>query len=210
MSKTFDTIWDASETEYYFLFAQRTLALKNEPPTPPPLNVLGLPCEMIRAMMELWEWRRGGQTAEGGAAEGASVTTACLQGACLRACLTAAGKPPVTTTGARTATATVLLARHGGEAFCEPREKIQEKIAPLAEKITEYIIDHQDDAAQEDRWRTIMKRDMTKSFHKVEKDMQAQREEIRKEVREEMQEQFDDVRSMLNQLVRWQTSSSSV
>ena len=168
MSKTFDTIWDASETEYYFLFAQRTLALKNEPPTPPPLNVLGLPCEMIRAMMELWEWRRGGQTAEGGAAEGASVTTACLQGACLRACLTAAGKPPVTsTTGARTATATVLLARHGGEACREPKEKIQEKIAPLAEKITEYIIDHQDNAAKEARWRTIMKREM-----------QSQREEM--------------------------------
>ena len=59
---------------------------------------------------------------------------------------------------------------------------LAEKIAPLAEKIAEYILDHQDDAAQEDRWRTIMKRDMTKSFHKVEKDMQAQREEIHKEV----------------------------
>ena len=156
MSKTFDTIWDASETEYYFLFAQRTLALKNEPPTPPPLNVLGLPCEMIRAMMELWEWRRGGQTAEGGA-EGASVTT-----------------------GARTATATVLLARHGGEACREPKEKIQEKIAPLAEKITEYIIDHQDNAAWEkNRWRTTMKREM-----------QSQREEM-KAHREEMKRRFD-------------------
>ena len=37
-------------------------------------------------------------------------------------------------------------------------------IAPLAEKITEYINDHQDDAAQEDRWRTTMKRETMKRF----------------------------------------------
>ena len=61
-----------------------------------------------------------------------------------------------------------------------------EKIAPLAEKVTEYIIDHQDDAAQEDRWRTIMKRDMTKSFKKLEKEMQRQREEMQRQ-RKEMQ-----------------------
>ena len=42
----------------------------------------------------------------------------------------------------------------------EEKEKtFAEKIAPLAEKITEYILDHQDDAAQEERWRTTMKRD---------------------------------------------------
>ena len=51
MAKTFDNISEASATNYLFLFAQRTLALKNEPPTPPPLNALGLPCE---AMCRLW------------------------------------------------------------------------------------------------------------------------------------------------------------
>ena len=39
-----------------------------------------------------------------------------------------------------------------------------EKIAPLAGKITEYINGHQDDAAQEDRWRTTMKRETMKRF----------------------------------------------
>eukprot|EP00964_Phaeocystis_antarctica_P100798 scaffold66368_cov66-Phaeocystis_antarctica.AAC.1 len=51
MAKTFDNISEASATEYLFLFTQRTLALQNEPPTPPPLNVVGLPCE---AMCLLW------------------------------------------------------------------------------------------------------------------------------------------------------------
>ena len=59
-------------------------------------------------------------------------------------------------------------------------------MAPLAREITTYILDHQDDAAQEDRWRTTMKREMDKSFRKLETDMQAQREEIRKEVRGEI------------------------
>ena len=39
-----------------------------------------------------------------------------------------------------------------------------EMIDPLAKKITEYILDHQDDAAQEDRWRTTMKRETMKCF----------------------------------------------
>ena len=70
-------------------------------------------------------------------------------------------------------------------------------MAPLAREITTYILDHQDDAAQEDRWRTTMKREMGKSFRKLETDMQAQREEIRKEV----QGRLDDVLSKLDQLV---------
>ena len=51
MSSIFEYEKDRIAVRYYFLFAQRTLALQNEPPTPPPLNVLGLPCE---AMCRLW------------------------------------------------------------------------------------------------------------------------------------------------------------
>ena len=52
MAKTFDNISEASATTFLFLFAQRTIALKNEPPAPPPLNVLGLPCEAIQALLK--------------------------------------------------------------------------------------------------------------------------------------------------------------
>merc|ERR1712194_926361 len=58
------------------------------------------------------------------------------------------------------------------------KETFTDKIAPLAREITTYILDHQDDAAQEDRWRTTMKREMGKSFRE-------QREEVRK-VKEEV------------------------
>ena len=75
MAKTFDNISEASATNYLFLFAQRTLALQNEPPTPPPLNALGLPCQVI---CRPWAWRKesavkeklaGESEQEGGARE---------------------------------------------------------------------------------------------------------------------------------------------
>ena len=63
MAKTFDNISEAAATNYLFLFAQRTLALQSEPPTPPPLNVLGLPCEAILALGKflqfLWNTLKG-------------------------------------------------------------------------------------------------------------------------------------------------------
>ena len=58
-------------------------------------------------------------------------------------------------------------------------EEVAKKIAPLAKKIREYILDHQDKSAQEDRWRTTMKRDMDKSFRKVEEEVQKVKEEVK-------------------------------
>ena len=49
----------SSANNYLFLFAQRTIAHQNEPPTPPPLNALGLPC---RAVFLLWAWQKQTQT----------------------------------------------------------------------------------------------------------------------------------------------------
>ena len=263
MAKTFDNISEASATNYLFLFAQRTLALQNEPPTPPPLNALGLPCQVI---CRPWAWRKesavkeklAGESEQAGEAREVVVPSSdnALKGTVAKATAekahlwlgsvnsdeaTQTKTAPVEETVAieaisgEEATAVKAVAVDGQDATAAealpsspppspsseevvtPGEKtplvkektLAEKIAPLAEKIAEYILDHQDDAAQEDRWRTIMKRDMTKSFHKVEKEMQAQREEVQGQ-REEMQEQFDDVLSKLNQIVRWQTSLSSV
>jgi len=52
------------------------------------------------------------------------------------------------------------------------------KIAPLAKEITEYILGHQDDAAQEDRWRTTMKRDTMKRFRELREASDAQGQAI--------------------------------
>jgi hypothetical protein len=90
------------------------------------------------------------------------------------------------------------------------KEKIfAERIAPLAKKITEYIQDHQDDSTQEERWRTTMKRDMSKSFRLqgeaaknqselVDSRFDRQREEIMK-VETKVQLRLDDVHAKLDE-----------
>ena len=62
----------------------------------------------------------------------------------------------------------------------------EERIAPLAKKITEHIQEYQDDSAQEQRWRTTMKRSMSKSFRLQVEAAKKQSEEIMK-VQEEVQ-----------------------
>ena len=77
-------------------------------------------------------------------------------------------------------------------------EKAAEKIAPHAKKITEYILNHQDDAAQEDNWRTSMKRDTMKRFNEQRK------------VIDDVHSKLDDMHSRLNELVQFSTQHSKV
>jgi hypothetical protein len=260
MAKTFDNISEASATNYLFLFAQRTLALQNEPPTPPPLNALGLPCNAISL---LWAWVQKqkqkkhldmakesaapAEVEEPSASENAA--SAKLRGTLAKATAdkarlsTGSANSDETTQDetARSVEETLTIgavslevaagdaARGGVEAAAaveeeeaggivaatekwatdkahasvnegaDKEETFAEKIKPLAEKITEYIIDHQDDAAQEDRWRTIMKRDMVKSFKKSKEAVQKVETEMQRQ-REEIQGRFADVLSKLDQL----------
>ena len=106
------------------------------------------------------------------------------------------------------AIAPVAAAAEVGKAMGK-KKKIAEKIAPLAEKITEYILDHQDDATQEDRWRTT-RRDMAKGFREQreasEKSFSEQREANEKqreaiarlESRFDMQPQLSAVKNVKN------------
>ena len=179
MAKTFYNISEASATNYLFLFAQRTLAHQNEPPTPPPLNVVGLPCE---AICQLWAWmypKKAGRnkylcffylsTGTVAAETVAAVTVAAETGANNLIEVSPASPP---TSPPETAVAVAAVGAEASE-------------ATLAEKITEYIVHNQDDAAQENRWR-----DMTKSFKKVKEEVQKVESGVQKvmeEVKEEVQ-----------------------
>ena len=179
MSTTYAGVSESSATNYLFLFAQRTLALQNTPPTPPPLNVVGLPCE---AICLLWEWLRLYNAPLQPVAEAKQLK-----------------KKKAEAEEAAEAEATQLKVTLAIEqAVAEIRERVYSefegseelkaaeelKIAPLAEKITAYIIDGIL-TAQEKRWRTTMKRDTENNFRtqreaaaKVEKEMQRQRDAI--------------------------------
>ena len=215
MAKTFDNISEASATNYLFLFAQRTLALQNEPPTPPPLNALGLPC---KAMCLLWDLLRknfktpgpDGTASEAAAAPygrrvlpdkagelvetvaaagekednaqfsaGSVSSAAAVDDQDAVAAEASPSSPPPSPSSEEVAS---------GEKTPLIKETFTDKIAPLAREITTYILDHQDDAAQEDRWRTTMKREMGKSFRE-------QREEVQK-VKEEVKETLQLVKNI--------------
>ena len=94
----------------------------------------------------------------------------------------------------------------------EEKETFAEKIAPLAKKITTYILDHQDDSAQEERWRTTMKRDMSKNFRlqreaalEVAKKQRELIDSLSDKQRDEMQsmeQRFDDVHTKLDETIQ--------
>ena len=65
-------------------------------------------------------------------------------------------------------------------------------IAQLGEQITAYILKYQDDAAQQDHWRTTMQRKMSESFR-------AQRELIDSRF-DKQREAIDEVRQLVKNL----------
>ena len=130
MAKTFDNVSEAATTNYLFLFTQRTLTLRNEPPTPPPLNALGLPCNGVYL---LWKWVQ---------IQEQKPRPIEPEDSFLRGKDHLRGRSPYS-------------------------ETLAQKIKPLAEKIAEYISTHQEDTAQEDRWRTTIKRETMKRFREI-------------------------------------------
>ena len=260
MAKTFDNISDASATNYLFLFAQRTLALQNEPPTPPPFNVLGLPC---RAVCLLWKWVQKHQQKQKVKSAEAVLLLNAIADFVRRAAVTCGeddgggggegesggtehegegkgegegsegeggggeGKGEGEGEGERgegkgeqdgepsegkgrggegegeqgdIEAATQKKAideRHSStmvDGQGEEKEKtLAQKITPLAEKITEYINSHQDDAAQEDRWRTIMKRETMKRFREQREAIDTHGKVIAAEVRQASDKQGEAI-----------------
>ena len=228
MAKTFDNISEASGTNYLFLFAQRTLAHQNEPPTPPPLNVVGLPCY---AICRFWAWLYPNKAAANKYLSiylsirpvAPTETVAAVMAVTAANNPIEASPPPPPTSPPEMALPEKAVLDHkeklkaaanvaadkvssndkvstqAEETLVEVKAVLKASVAvvavgeapvkatatPLAEKITEYIIDHQDDAAQEDRWRTTMKRDMVKSFRvqreatlKVETEVQSMQSKV--------------------------------
>ena len=265
MAKTFDNISDASATNYLFLFAQRTLALQNEPPTPPPLNALGLPCHAVCLLWERMQKHQlkqkvkraeavgsnatgsavgraavtcgeddggGGGEGESGGAEGEgegggsegqgesggggkggggeseheggegggrggikAATEKKANVAEAEAAVVEAEAPEVEAAVAADVTEVAFAMEAGQEGG--KKNTFAQKIAPLAQKITEYINDHQDDAAQEDRWRTIMKRETMKRFREQREASDTQGKAIA-----EMREAIDKQREAIAEQVR--------
>ena len=204
MAKTFDNISEASATNYLFLFAQRTLALQDEPPTPPPLNVLGLPCKAICMLRDLMRSK-----------DKASSTDKTSSAAEITLNLEASAEAEKAEASVETAEAETAEASSSSSPLSPESEEVTrgeetplhgeekplvvktftEKVTPLAKQITEYILDHQDDAAQEDRWRTTMKREMGKSFREQHEEMKKVKDEVQQTVKAEIKAEVQKVKA---------------
>jgi hypothetical protein len=185
MAHTFDDVSKSSATNYLFFFAQRALAHHNEPPTPPPLNALGLPCN---AMCRLWARLYPEQAVRH---EYLSIYLKSIKAAGKWKMLAAAKEKAAKEKAAKEKAAMELKGRASwnfstGSWSFSTVSLTAEKIQPLADKIKEYILDHLDDGEQE-----VVKRDMVTSFREQreasEKSFRVQREEILQTVNEEMQ-----------------------
>jgi len=82
------------------------------------------------------------------------------------------------TTSGKQVASTDATAADGAVADTDKRkegveDKHKDPVTLLAEKIRDYILDHQDDVAKEERWRTTMKRDMAKSFRATDSQLTA-------------------------------------
>ena len=181
MAKTFDNISEASATNYLFLFTQRVLALQSEPPTPPPFYALSLPSKVFGMRWEetLWKARAPPPSPPPELAEVQVVvpSTATMEAEPKDP---AEGVPSSATQPPSAEVPPLVSPEAGGDALqAAAKETFLEKMVPLAEKIAEYIIDHQDDVAQEERWRTMMKRDSAKSF----REQRAQVERVETQIR---------------------------
>ena len=194
MADTFTDVSQTSATNYLFLFAQRTLAYQDTRPTPPPLNTLGVPFNMIfniccllrgRAAAAAPNMKEKAETLS----EEASVQlkTASANAAADKSHSSEELPGPANegedVTALKTGATEAVVAEE--EEATDKKKKIAEKMALLAQNITEYILDHEDKATKDDRWRTSMKRDMVKSFREQraasEKNFHAQHEESDKQ-----------------------------
>ena len=209
MAHTFDDVSKSSATNYLFFFAQRALAHHNEPPTPPPLNALGLPCN---AMCRLWARLYPEQAVRH---EYLSIYLKSIKAAGKWKMLAAAKEKAAKEKAAKEKAAMELKGRASwnfstGSWSFSTVSLTAEKIQPLADKIKEYILDHLDDGEQE-----VVKRDMLmvtsfreqreaseNSFRVQREESGKQREEFMNEVETEvqsMQLRFDDVHAKLDE-----------
>ena len=190
MSKTFDNIAEAAATNYLFLKAQMTISLAQEPPTPPPLYALSFLSELLCAALKRFLKRFA--TENSGLHKWASGPSWL-------------GTDPGEDTGPS------ALVRNSTSSDLALRRMTEEESEALAKSVTQYVLDHQADVAQEERWRTTMQRKMDQHFRNikdiqesvnsgfeelVKKEMKANRKEM-KANRDQMDRQFKDLRAEL-------------
>ena len=158
MSKTFDNIAEAASTNYLFLKAQMTISLAQEAPTPPPFYVLSFP---MNAALWVWKCFARKEAALEAALEEASAPKPAATAAATRESHEDKVDPGKDTEEKFSLVRTHVRTSHFKRvAVALRRLASQHTRETLAKAVTEYVVDHQAEVAQEERWRTSMQRKM--------------------------------------------------
>ena len=149
MGKSFDVIWESAAATYLSGFAQNVLTCASTPAAPHPLSVLSLPYQAQAALRRVLR---------GGTCMRDMHTRPELAYALLRPHASeAAGAHAEAADASRTATEQQQRMR-------EQRKREQQRL----EVMQEYVMEHEDDVAEEERWRTKMHKAFTERSHKLE------------------------------------------
>ena len=216
MAKTFDNVWEAAAINYIFLTSQRTLSLVQEPPTPPPLYMLLLPFEAWKTMLSIRSCIKEGAEPNEPARKGTSTGFDAPSAALAAAKSAEADDPPSTPPssppsprpgGSPSPPPSPRRRRRPSRSYRSPPSPDQTAAKQaLAAAITEYIVDRQADAAQEEHWRTAMQRKMDKGFRELRKEIAMRDEALTKKIDEKlgkldgMQEEMKKIGQVVGEL----------
>jgi len=160
MAKTFDNVWEASELNTQVLFAKAVFFQSHRAPEPPPFNVLRLPYSLASTV--LWLMRLL-------TPDSCRRLASLLDVAVNELTVGFEFSPHVDasdTVAANLADETneyVGLESAGRNTLRSWKKGVE--INALRERLIEYVTTHEDDVAQEERWRANMLKRITSSVH---------------------------------------------
>ena len=222
MSKTFDNIAEAASTNYLFLKAQMTISLEQELPTPPPLFALSFPSQLLCLALwfvskvrcfALWlvkwsrfQWDRFRQWSRGRhqqASRERSKSEAALAEPSLLDLETNDEATRDVRLKRAASVAMFATTRTWRSLALRKRDsdlRIEARHKTISKAVAKYVLDHQADVAQEERWRTSMQRKMDQHFREMKanqgqmnqnfKDLRAELENTKKQMNAENMEQI--------------------
>ena len=174
MGKSFDVIWESAAATYLSGFAQTVLTFAEAPAAPLPIHILSLPYQLMR----LCQQRCGGRGRRDGG--GGDQTHPRQWDRLVDDDETTPATDPHD--GHRGGKAdgdrapAPASAAPGGALSAEDVEGARGR---LFDAMLEYVVEHEDDVAEEERWRTKMHKAFTEHFHALEKRTHSRHDQLR-------------------------------
>ena len=188
MAKTFDNVWEAASVNHQMLFARVVYAQWSCPPEPPPLNILGLPwvalgllCTLASRALKVGSPLRSLLERVVRSIDAAVDYSPYIDHSIASNVDAATEEYVGTTVGSRNTFTSWKKGR---------------TVAELRSMLIEYVYQHQDEVAQEDRWRSKMLKRITSAVERSQRltsSKLSQQEEVLGELKATVQQLAQEV-----------------